>query len=106
MRGKKVFFKAIKVSGGMIHFDMSKPEQLKRLSAVMEKAADEIGSKYDSDTQVDPRAFSREIAEEFDKIFGKNATIKTFGTITPIAKQWEEFVDKFSVLINKWTKEV
>lgn len=105
MRGKKTFLKTIKVSGGMIHFDMSKPERLKRLATAMERVADEIANKYGPDERVDYRPFSREVAEEFDQIFGENATIKTFGTNLPSMGQWEEFNDKFTVLVEKWIKE-
>ena len=105
MKGKKTFLKTIRVNGGMIHFDMSKPEQLKRLAAVIDQAADEISRKYDPDERVDFQPFSQNIAEEFDRIFGKKATIKTFGTDLPSMGQWEEFNDKFTVLVEKWLKE-
>lgn len=100
------FHKVIKVKGGVIRFDMSKPEQLKRLATVMKKIADEVSSECDPDGHVDFRPFSQNVAEEFDRIFGKNATIKTFGTTTPSTEQWEEFCNKFSILVEKWIEEV
>ena len=96
--------KRIQVKGGTIYFDMGKPEQLSRLAEAMLQASKKAAADG-MDRRVDYRPFSREIAEEFERIFGKNATVKTFNTVTPSIEQWEEFCGKFTVLVNEWIEE-
>ena len=52
-----------------------------------------------------PGDFVIRLRGEFDRIFGQEACLKTFGTSVPTIKQFEEFTDKFGLLIDQWIKE-
>lgn len=95
--------KVIRVQGGTILFDMRR-SRLDRFAELMRKIAEKISHNENETT--DFRPFSCEIAKEFDQAFGCGATVKTFGVSAPSLLQWEEFWDKFGVLLDKWVREV
>lgn len=94
--------KVIQVNNGYIYFKFSKTgaRQLMVFSELAQRGANEV------QTPADAEEFRKALAKEFNKIFGKNACWKTFGTRLPSVFQFEEFYTKFAVLLNQWCGEV
>ena len=53
-----------------------------------------------------PTKADRALAEKFERIFGRGACKKTFGTDIPSVPQFEEFWGKFEPLLNGWLEEM
>lgn len=99
------WIKRIEVKGGYITFDLSKPGNLNQLSKVILEASQEAVNGRREEEIINSRGFCHKVAGEFDRIFGQEACLKTFGTSVPTIKQFEEFTDKFGLLIDQWIKE-
>lgn len=103
---KKRFQKTIVVSGGKIHFDLTKGVQVDGLVSIAEKVAEEAARRSDTSECVDICVFGLDFEKRFDQIFGEGATVKTFGTTRPSVFQVEEFFKKLNGLMDAWLSEL
>jgi hypothetical protein len=93
--------KVIKVNGGYITFDFS-PGIVKKLDD-FSRELNEIGNGLESG-DIGVRTAEKRLARKFDAIFGKNASVKTFGSSAPSMAQFEEFWNEFVPQARKWMK--
>lgn len=98
--------KKIQVKNGYIYFNMLRAEDLGRLSETIKSVVLENLKGKRPDEKVDSRIGCDRIAEEFDRIFGKGACERTFDTEVPTIFMFDEFFQKFSVLVDQWLKEM
>lgn len=101
---KKSCIKKIRVSGGYIRFNiLSGAEKLAGFAGAARALADSLEGRKNGPW---PTKADRALAEKFERIFGRGACKKTFGTDIPSVPQFEEFWGKFEPLLNGWLEEM
>ena len=99
--------KTIQVNNGYIQLDLSKPERFKAFSNRIMIAYKKAVRGKKSGESIDTTMYRKKVASAFNDFFeDENACQKAFGTDIPGIKQMDEFMDKFSDLVDKWLKEM
>lgn len=102
MKGQGI--KTIEVNGGYIQIDLlSSGKKLADFARTTSILADSLES---GEGEAVTTGICKKLAEEFEKIFGRGACKKTFGTNSPRILQFAEFWDKFEPLLNGWLKDM